>query len=97
MKKTFVVLAGIALLSSVALPLYAQGGCVTPQKIQQPFLLSSALQVHFSSPFALASKLAAVHPSSSSQDRNSTEAGYQILPLVSHLKLNLYVNSSGCR
>jgi len=28
MKKTFVVLAGIALLSSVALPLYAQGGCV---------------------------------------------------------------------
>ena len=30
MKKTFLVLAGIALLSSVALPLYAQdpGGCV---------------------------------------------------------------------
>ena len=28
MKKTFVVLAGIALLSSVALPLYGQGGCV---------------------------------------------------------------------
>src|SRR5437588_6698135 len=31
------------------------------------------------------------------RSRNSTEAGYQILPLVSHLKLNLYVNSSGCR
>jgi XrtJ-associated TM-motif-TM protein len=28
MKKTFVLFAGIALLSSVALPLYAQGGCV---------------------------------------------------------------------
>ena len=28
MKKSFLVLAGIALLSSVALPLYAQGGCV---------------------------------------------------------------------
>ena len=28
MKKTCLVLAGIALLSSVALPLYAQGGCV---------------------------------------------------------------------
>jgi XrtJ-associated TM-motif-TM protein len=28
MKKTFLVLAGIALLSSVALPLHAQDGCV---------------------------------------------------------------------
>jgi XrtJ-associated TM-motif-TM protein len=28
MKKTFLVLAGIALLSSVALPLYGQDGCV---------------------------------------------------------------------
>jgi XrtJ-associated TM-motif-TM protein len=28
MKKTCLLLAGIALLSSVALPLYAQGGCV---------------------------------------------------------------------
>jgi XrtJ-associated TM-motif-TM protein len=28
MKKTCLVLAGIAFLSSVALPLYAQGGCV---------------------------------------------------------------------
>jgi XrtJ-associated TM-motif-TM protein len=28
MKKTCFVLAGIALLSSVALPLYAQGGCL---------------------------------------------------------------------
>ncbi len=27
MKKTCLLLAGIALLSSVALPLYAQGGC----------------------------------------------------------------------
>jgi len=28
MKKTFLVLAGIALLSSVALPMYGQDGCV---------------------------------------------------------------------
>jgi XrtJ-associated TM-motif-TM protein len=28
MKKTFLILAGIALLSSVALPLHAQDGCV---------------------------------------------------------------------
>jgi XrtJ-associated TM-motif-TM protein len=28
MKKTCLVLAGIALLSSVALPLYGQGGCI---------------------------------------------------------------------
>ncbi len=28
MKKIFLAIAGIALLSSVALPLYAQGGCV---------------------------------------------------------------------
>jgi XrtJ-associated TM-motif-TM protein len=28
MKKTCLLLAGIALLSSVALPLYAQGGCI---------------------------------------------------------------------
>ena len=28
MKKTIFLLAGIALLSSVALPLYGQGGCI---------------------------------------------------------------------
>jgi XrtJ-associated TM-motif-TM protein len=27
MKKTFLMIAGIALLSSIALPLHAQGGC----------------------------------------------------------------------
>jgi XrtJ-associated TM-motif-TM protein len=27
MKKTFLLIAGIALLSSIALPLHAQGGC----------------------------------------------------------------------
>ena len=91
MKKTCFTI-GIALLSSVALPLYAQVGCVNSPEIQQRSLLSWAPQVHFSSP-------SRTYQGSS----NSSKVNNRITPIFPLYSLswspeaNMYVNSSGRR
>ena len=63
MKKTCLLLACIALLSSVALPLHAQDGCVNSPENPTAILAVVGSAGAFSFRYVLASKLVATLPS----------------------------------